>query len=834
MTGSLGGGLEGVLPSKDDGGRKFRKKAASRATLSSMRVGRGTFRATMAQRYALLVMMLLGACVFREPSDETPRALDAGLIDAAIHESEKDADGVAPTRCRPGTYVASLLEGLCAACPSGSFSDAPDAMRCRPWSDCLPGTYVSELGSDTSDRQCAPCAVGTESRSPNQGECIPSGTCAAGTVLRPGGKPSDCDPCAPGEHCPGAGLPKEPCTPGRWDHDSDPSTPCVEATRCETGQRVLAAPTALSDRSCTACESGTFSASSNASACAEWTTCLPGTFVSQQGTGTSDRACTPCPSGTQATSQNQSLCLAKGACPAGTKQTAPSTPTSDPVCEPCLTGGYCPGDDAPESPCPSGTWDDDNSAATACIPWTFCVPGQSVFTEGSRLSDRTCVSCGSGTFSVNVNAASCAMWTSCEAGSYVSASGSPMTDRVCAACPNGTYTTARNQTECLPVGACEAGTLEIQPATPRTPAVCEACEIGSYCAGGSAVKLSCTSGTWDHDSNSATACVAWTTCQLGEVIASSGSATTNRTCTACTSGFTTTTNAASCTPWSTCPAGTVQVSPGTATSDTVCSSCSDGVRNGAETDVDCGGSCSTKCATGGACSVNADCTTNLCSSGRCRSWDPSSLSPAFWLDASDAATTILSGGLVSEWRDKSGNGRHATQSNSGARPSYVANGLNGNAIIRFPDNGKSLSFAASYSTVGRSYAFVLMRESSGNITPLLLNSGNYSYLHYGSAWYDGNGNVSAPMTSSSWYVNVSVAGSRTSNGSAIGSGQGTESSFSIMNSAFSTVAWNAAELVIVAGTLSASDRQKLEGYLAWKWGLQGSLPASHPYKSAAP
>jgi hypothetical protein len=32
----------------------------------------------------------------------------------------------------------------------------------------------------------------------------------------------------------------------------------------------------------------------------------------------------------------------------------------------------------------------------------------------------------------------------------------------------------------------------------------------------------------------------------------------------------------------------------------------------------------------------------------------------------------------------------------------------------------------------------------------------------------------------------------------------------------------------------ATDRQKLEEYLAWKWGLQGSLPPTHPYKNFPP
>jgi hypothetical protein len=46
-----------------------------------------------------------------------------------------------------------------------------------------------------------------------------------------------------------------------------------------------------------------------------------------------------------------------------------------------------------------------------------------------------------------------------------------------------------------------------------------------------------------------------------------------------------------------------------------------------------------------------------------------------WLDASDAATLTSSGGLVSEWRDKSGNARHAVQTSPSSQPT-----LNGSAV----------------------------------------------------------------------------------------------------------------------------------------------------------
>ena len=45
----------------------------------------------------------------------------------------------------------------------------------------------------------------------------------------------------------------------------------------------------------------------------------------------------------------------------------------------------------------------------------------------------------------------------------------------------------------------------------------------------------------------------------------------------------------------------------------------------------------------------------------------------------------------------------------------------------------------------------------------------------------------------------------------------------------------AGEFVVVQqANMTLEDKQKLEGYMAWKWGLQGDLPGGHPYESAAP
>jgi hypothetical protein len=42
------------------------------------------------------------------------------------------------------------------------------------------------------------------------------------------------------------------------------------------------------------------------------------------------------------------------------------------------------------------------------------------------------------------------------------------------------------------------------------------------------------------------------------------------------------------------------------------------------------------------------------------------------------------------------------------------------------------------------------------------------------------------------------------------------------------------EVVLVNRMLTAKERQSMEGYLAWKWGMQLSLPVNHPSYLAPP
>ena len=42
------------------------------------------------------------------------------------------------------------------------------------------------------------------------------------------------------------------------------------------------------------------------------------------------------------------------------------------------------------------------------------------------------------------------------------------------------------------------------------------------------------------------------------------------------------------------------------------------------------------------------------------------------------------------------------------------------------------------------------------------------------------------------------------------------------------------EFLLVPRNLTLLQRQQMEGYLAWKWGLQGNLPSTHPFKNGPP
>jgi hypothetical protein len=76
---------------------------------------------------------------------------------------------------------------------------------------------------------------------------------------------------------------------------------------------------------------------------------------------------------------------------------------------------------------------------------------------------------------------------------------------------------------------------------------------------------------------------------------------------------------------------------------------------------------------------------------------PLSFSPQLWLDASDTTTITESGGSVSQWNDKSGNGRDFVQATAGSQPSTGTITLNNKNVISF-FSGRTLVSNAAAST----------------------------------------------------------------------------------------------------------------------------------------
>ena len=79
-------------------------------------------------------------------------------------------------------------------------------------------------------------------------------------------------------------------------------------------------------------------------------------------------------------------------------------------------------------------------------------------------------------------------------------------------------------------------------------------------------------------------------------------------------------------------------------------------------------------------------------------WNPSMISTSLWLDAADQTTLFTTdagstqstnGAEVGRWKDKSGNGRHATQTASANRPSCLTNALNGRQGVQFSSNARA-------------------------------------------------------------------------------------------------------------------------------------------------
>ena len=239
--------------------------------------------------------------------------------------------------------------------------------------------------------------------------------------------------------------------------------------------------------------------------------------------------------------------------------------------------------------------------------------------------------------------------------------------------------------------------------------------------------------------------------------------------------------------------------------------------------------------------------------GQLRVWTPAQLPGLVaWWDAGDASTITLNGSNVSQWRDKSGNGRHFGQSTAANQPTYNATAMNGRPALvmgsgirmtgTVPLDDPCTIYSVAYlTTVGSGFRRII---SSGNPNTGMffgVYAGAFAtFFGNGTVWNDTNANsslftVSAPSVLG--VVNQGAVATPYTNGNAQTNKVGTMvATTSTTLGEVSSQPWDGpiSEIVIASSALSTDNRQKLEGYLAWKWSLEGNLAASHPYKNAPP
>jgi len=234
-----------------------------------------------------------------------------------------------------------------------------------------------------------------------------------------------------------------------------------------------------------------------------------------------------------------------------------------------------------------------------------------------------------------------------------------------------------------------------------------------------------------------------------------------------------------------------------------------------------------------------------------------------WLDGTDPNATGVppaNGTTVSTWYDKSGNGYNATVASGKIAGTYST--ANKAIYCTASNTGYVTSYTAAPSL---ETMFVVFNNPSpsGNNNMVIGGpqgarslSGGYagggagvgavSYLNNEVTW---TGMASMPASTYTSGTTVIITGqvnglttSISQNGGTIYSNT-TASAFTAGTTTYLGTDYYSAsyyyigyemEVIFYNSLLTLSQRQQVEGYLAWKWGLASSLPTTHPFKKFAP
>jgi hypothetical protein len=225
-----------------------------------------------------------------------------------------------------------------------------------------------------------------------------------------------------------------------------------------------------------------------------------------------------------------------------------------------------------------------------------------------------------------------------------------------------------------------------------------------------------------------------------------------------------------------------------------------------------------------------------------------------WLDAADPSTLTLSGSNVILWADKSGNNNNATQATDARRPTYV----NSNTVRFVRANSQFLSLPAGsiWSSNNPLSIFMVMAPTSTYFANVFLFQGVVStnlafgvyttgttFADYWQTVGSGSwGNMSVNVRTMISYVytqNTNIFAYQDGSGGLLRNQAGYTISTAnatigaeVERSFFSDSDIN--EIIIYASTLTAFQRQQVEGYLARKWGLSGLVPSTHSLRTMLP
>lgn len=230
-----------------------------------------------------------------------------------------------------------------------------------------------------------------------------------------------------------------------------------------------------------------------------------------------------------------------------------------------------------------------------------------------------------------------------------------------------------------------------------------------------------------------------------------------------------------------------------------------------------------------------------------------------WLDGADTSSSsmTLTGNTVNTWKDKSGNGYNYTQTSYSTTLPPLSNIKTGTGVYFGSQQGlynTSFPFPTSYTifsvanqtTNYGGYQYILHSPYNADYIIFFGSlNGNFATFTGSGGWNDVNAN--SPSSSIATTSNTASILCCTNNGTtltpyfnsvAMSTKTGTNAAATGMtlgdtDTAHPRQPWlgTVGEIIIFNSVLGTTQRQQVEGYLAQKWGLTDSLPASHPGRS---